>query len=342
MPYPNEHACRRLEPEQFVRFFRKHAKDEEPVEGHEPTGKAYDLIVGHREDGTSDVQAFRYSKDSWAEAEARRHCKAHGGKDFEPASEGESDSVQAWDAPLPSRESERRAFGLREMRVAQDDGGPPRIVGYAAVFNALSENLGGFRERIAPGAFEKTLREGDIRSVWNHNPDYVLGRTKVDTLRLKEDEHGLAIEIFPPDTQWARDLMVTIGRGDVDQMSFSFSTIRDEWGTRDGQTERTLMEVKLFEVSPVTFPAYPQTSVQVRSALGMDLGEVEAAMGRLEAGTATPSDRALLERLVRQTETCLAATPGLEPHLAEEVDGEQLAQARHAIRRRRLEHELKR
>jgi hypothetical protein len=82
---------------------------------------------------------------------------------------------------------------------------------------------------------------------------------------MSEDDHGLKIEIDPPDAQWARDLMTSIERGDVDQMSFGFRTITDSWQLVDGEDIRTLIEVKLFDVSPVTFPAYPDTEVGLRS-----------------------------------------------------------------------------
>jgi len=160
---------------------------------------------------------------------------------------------------------ERRAFSLEQLEVRKQDD-TPTITGYAAMFNQLSEPLGGFREVIRPGAFRNSLKYADVRALWNHDPNYVLGRTKSGTLKLAEDEHGLAIEIIPPDTTWARDLLESIRRGDVDQMSFGFRTIKDSWVTTNGETLRELLEVELFDVSPVTFPAYPQTSVQVRTA----------------------------------------------------------------------------
>src|SRR5690606_32247160 len=163
---------------------------------------------------------------------------------------------------------ERRSLPLETLEVRAEDG-KRKIVGYAAVFEQLSEPLyGGFREKIARGAFKKTLREADVRALWNHDPNYVLGRTKSGTLKLHEDDRGLAIEIDPPDTQWARDLMTSIERGDIDQMSFGFRVVKDDWERKpDGTIIRTLKEVQLFDVSPVTFPAYPQTSVQVRDML---------------------------------------------------------------------------
>lgn len=154
---------------------------------------------------------------------------------------------------------------------ADKQGDSQRLVGYAAVFNQWSDNLGVFyevREKIAPGAFAETLEADDQRALWNHNPDYVLARKSAKTLELREDNTGLWIEVTPPATSWARDLMVSIDRGDVNQMSFQFEVLQDTF-TYDRERDiiyRTLEKVKLFEVSPVTFPAYPQTSVNVRAA----------------------------------------------------------------------------
>lgn len=168
-------------------------------------------------------------------------------------------------------EIERRTINLTEFRLDKADKAPV-IRGYAAMFEKFSDDLGGFKEKIAAGAFAKAVKD-DVRALWNHDPNYVLGRTKAKTLRLKEDQEGLAIEINPPDTQWARDLLVSIDRGDVSQMSFGFRVVKDEWNKQNTKMpERTLLEVRLFDVSPVTFPAYPQTSVSVRDYL-KSLGE---------------------------------------------------------------------
>ncbi len=157
---------------------------------------------------------------------------------------------------------EYRTFPF-EVRADGDDEG--RIKGHAAVFNKLSVDLGGFREQIAPGAFKKTLREADVVALFNHDTNYVLGRKRSKTLGLEEDDEGLAVDIKVPDTTWANDLTVSMKRGDIDQMSFAFQTVKDRWEQNaDGQLIRTLLEVKLFDVSVVTFPAYPQTSAQAR------------------------------------------------------------------------------
>lgn len=172
-------------------------------------------------------------------------------------------------------EIERRSFPVREMRAS--DGDTPQISGYAAVFNELSENLGGFYERIERGAFAKTIDSSDVRALWNHDSNYPLGRTRAGTLALSEDETGLAFKIDPPDTSYARDLIVSMRRGDIDQMSFGFLTVRDRWEQIGGQVIRTLLEVELFDVSPVTYPAYPTTSAAVRSKFESFTAESQAA-----------------------------------------------------------------
>jgi HK97 family phage prohead protease len=166
-------------------------------------------------------------------------------------------------------EREIRSLPIQtEWRVMRDEGEPTKIVGHAAVFDKLSDSIMGFREKIAPGAFARSIKKkADVRALWNHDPNYVLGRTKSKTLKLKEDDVGLAIEIMPPDTQWANDLVTTIERGDVDQMSFGFVVVKESWeeNVKKGESTRTLEEVDLYDVSPVTFPAYPQTDVAVRA-----------------------------------------------------------------------------
>lgn len=162
------------------------------------------------------------------------------------------------------KKQDRRYIPNAELRVEQRDGESPKIVGYAAVFNSKSENLGGFREIIKPGAFKGSL-QNDVRALIDHESGKVLGRSKAGTLRMIEDEKGLKVEIDPPDTTIARDLMESMRRGDIDQMSFGFFVKTDNWRKDNGETIRELEEVDLFDVSVVTFPAYPATSVHVRS-----------------------------------------------------------------------------
>ena len=166
---------------------------------------------------------------------------------------------------------ERRFFNATDIHVerradesAEGEDSTPKIVGYAAVFNDQVEFEGWrFREQIAEGAFAKSITEDDVRALWNHDSNFPLGRNKAGTLRLEEDSHGLKIEIDPPDTQVARDLAVSIERGDVTQMSFGFYVQREEWEKDGDWDNRTILEASLFDVSPVTFPAYPSTEVSV-------------------------------------------------------------------------------
>jgi HK97 family phage prohead protease len=175
----------------------------------------------------------------------------------------------------------------------------PVIKGYAAVFDKLMP-IYDFKEKIRKGAFARTINNADIRALVNHDPNYVLGRRKSETLSLAEDEKGLAVEIKPPDVQWARDLMVSMRRGDISQMSFGFESIKDEW--TDDRKERTLVEVKLFDVSVVTFPAYPQTSAKVRSILknhGIIFESLAGALVRAERGNLLAEDEEVLQSSIK-------------------------------------------
>ncbi len=161
---------------------------------------------------------------------------------------------------------EQRAFQVDELRIDGNERAPV-ITGHAAVFNQRSLDLGGFFEVIAPGAFANTIKSADVRALFNHDANFILGRTKSGTLSLAEDEKGLSVRISPPDSIWANDLLESIKRGDIDQMSFGFSVsdTGQKWQRSGGEIVRTLLEVELFDVSPVTYPAYPQTDVSARS-----------------------------------------------------------------------------
>jgi len=164
------------------------------------------------------------------------------------------------------KQTERRTFTMRDIETRQEGDGTMRLAGYAAVFNDSSVPLP-FSERIAPGAFRKTLSETpDVRLLINHE-GLPLARTKNGTLTLTEDGTGLHIDAILPDTTEARDLWTLVQRGDVDQMSFAFRVIRQNWN--EDRTERTLTEVSLSDgdVSVVTYPAYPTTMVEAREAI---------------------------------------------------------------------------
>lgn len=162
---------------------------------------------------------------------------------------------------------ERRILTLDKLEARAAAGDQPALImGHAAVFGTPTQIGSYFREQIKPGAFADAIKNDDVRALFNHNPDYVLGRNTAGTLRLSEDDVGLAIEVDPPDTQFARDLMVSIGRRDISQMSFGFRCLEETWSEDEsGAVMRTLNKVQLFDVSPVTYPAYTDTDVAVRS-----------------------------------------------------------------------------
>lgn len=204
---------------------------------------------------------------------------------------------------MSGKDIERR-FLAKEVRL-DTSGGAPKIRGYAAVFNTLSEDLGGFREQIATGAFTDALGSSDVRALINHDPNHVLGRSTSGTLTMREDATGLAVEIVPPDTQSARDLVELMKRGDVSQMSFAFTVGKeDQQWTRDGSGPwlRTIKKVaRLFDVSVVTYPAYPATSAAVRA-----LEEVRAADESAAAQLQAAKDREQREREARRREIEIA------------------------------------
>lgn len=157
---------------------------------------------------------------------------------------------------------------LTELRIRNEESGKRMIEGHAAVFDSWSETLGGmfpFKEIVRQGAFAASIQKDDIRALFNHDPNYVLGRNKAGTLELVEDDVGLRVRILPPDTSWARDLQTSIDRGDISQMSIGFVVEEDEWSTANGIDTRELKRVQLFDVSPVTYPAYTATDVGVRA-----------------------------------------------------------------------------
>jgi HK97 family phage prohead protease len=141
--------------------------------------------------------------------------------------------------------------------------------GYALKWDARSQNLGGFRERVAQGATTDTIVNDDIRALFNHDPNLILGRNRSNTLRLSEDTDGLHYQVPMPDTTYARDLAVAMERGDVTQSSFGFRTSGpegDSWAEDDdGYPLRTLRKISLFDVSPVTYPAYADSTSGVGS-----------------------------------------------------------------------------
>jgi len=160
---------------------------------------------------------------------------------------------------------EKRTYPNSRLRLEKHADGSPVITGHAAVFNTVASG-GWFREQVAPGAFTDSLKIDDVRALWNHDTNIVLGRNKAGTLDLWEDETGLAVQIEPADTGLVRDLLKSIERGDISQMSFGFQVQRATWTEEEDQDDlRTIEQVKLWEVSPVTFPFYKDTDVSIKA-----------------------------------------------------------------------------
>jgi uncharacterized protein len=157
------------------------------------------------------------------------------------------------------------------------------FTGYAAVFNSPSEDLGGFIEYVAPGAFKRSLQSrNEIKLLWNHDSGEPLASVRGGSMQLVEDERGLKVTATLPQTTRGKDIAVLLRTKVIDSMSFGFNVIKDSW-SRDGQT-RTLESVRLFEVSIVSFPAYAATTATVRSAPSINPDELADALLKLESG----------------------------------------------------------
>ena len=244
MPYENEHSC------DFGGTYKKYRRvncDQK----HD--GKCIDVVYGINDPGESKISSLRYKKDVWTKDAAKAHCKSRKGT-FEAAAESKSDD-----------ERELRTVTFTEIETEKRDDGQRMLAGHAAVFDEIGDGIW-FKEKIDKGAFKKTIKSDDIRALFNHDPNLILGRNTADTLQLRNDEKGLAVKIYPPDTQYARDLIVSVERGDITQMSFAFTVEKQDWEEEKGKVPlRILREVKLYDVSPVTFPFYEGTDVAVRS-----------------------------------------------------------------------------
>ncbi|MEY9097009.1 HK97 family phage prohead protease [Paenibacillus sp. RC84] len=162
---------------------------------------------------------------------------------------------------------EQRELILPESKpeIRKVDGEPAKIIGYAVRWDQLSHPIFGmFQEKFSRGAFTKALQNPDVYAAWQHDSREILGRTP-NTLQLFEDDIGLRYEITPP--KWADKHIETIERGDVRGSSFIFRAVVEEWDESDPVMPiRSVKDAELFEVSPVTTPAYPQSSVGIRSA----------------------------------------------------------------------------
>lgn len=159
-----------------------------------------------------------------------------------------------------------RTFDITELKTRGGTGEeePSMISGYASVFNSKASIGDYFQEVITPGAFARSIAENsDVRALFNHNWDNVLGRTKNGTLRLTEDERGLKFEVDLPNTTVARDLAESLKRGDINQCSFGFIPTEESFDYSVEPVLRTISEVELYEISVVSIPAYEDTEVSL-------------------------------------------------------------------------------
>jgi HK97 family phage prohead protease len=186
------------------------------------------------------------------------------------------------DGPQPdSKQPEIRTNSVDFEVRAEGDG--MTFTGYASVFNSPSEDLGGFVEYVAPGAFKRSLQSrNEVKLLWNHDSGEPLASLRGGTMSLVEDERGLKVTAQLPQTSRGRDVAELLRTKVIDSMSFGFNVIKDSW-SRDGQT-RTLESVRLFEVSVVSFPAYEATTAQVRSAQTINPDQLADALLKLESG----------------------------------------------------------
>lgn len=200
----------------------------------------------------------------------------------------------AYKAEISADGHERRTFFGEVRAKGEESEGPTKIVGYAAVFNdpakiLMRDSKGKYvevTEEVAPGAFDGVMGD-DVRALFNHDPNFILGRTNSGTLRLEVDERGLKYEIDVPDTAIGRDLLKSIQRGDISQSSFGFEIEADEWSASEsGEDRRVITRVgRLYDVSPVTYPAYATTEAAARS---LAAASEESAKTMSSTGYQTP------------------------------------------------------
>lgn len=220
---------------------------------------------------------------------------------------------------MRAQRSSRAASGDVERRFVRNpieiraaaDGGSIGFTGHAAVFDSrtwIGPPKWGFWETIHRGAFTKTIAESDVRMLFNHDPNFPLARNTITegpgSLRLSEDEIGLRDDADMIPTTYARDLELSLSSGVVSQQSFSFTPVKEEWRTDEitGEDERHLYELRLYDVSPVTFPAFADTDASLRS-LGLHM--------LMDSVDLDDERRASIIRAVRTGEVPAGFTPAL-------------------------------
>jgi len=322
MPYPNEHSCRLEDPNKYDRFRREKC-------GQKHEDKCIDVIYGIK-DGKSETQALRYKTDIWDEDDAREHCKERGGR-FEPAKDEEENKAMENYESLTG-ERELRMFGLDSLELrAVEENGERRLVGHGAVYDKWSVDLGGFTELFEQGTFGESLKRDDIRSLRDHNGSYILGRSKAGTLTLEEDKKGVRFEVLLPDTSYANDLVVSVERRDITGCSIMFKSEVEQWlvdskevefidalmamwDEKKHKVQRRVSHGQLFDIGPVTFPAYPQTDVKTRgmeAVLGLDYRALGTALVKSQRGL--PLEESENKLLAKAGDMINRSAPGKEP-----------------------------
>jgi hypothetical protein len=259
MPYENEHSARLENPNKFdPDSFRR--KADGIIYGHIKVPSTIDVIWGKLKSANKPEdfpipQVLRFPTKDWTADEAKKWLKDNDIKyiAFEPAEESKTSNA---DIEIRSYKAEIRADGEESK---------PKIKGTAAVFDKLSVDLGGFKEIIHQNSFGDIIYTSDVVALINHDPNLVLGRNqKSKTLFLEEKDTGLDFIIDPPGTSFANDLLVSMARGDMDKCSFAFVVSDEYWEKVDGEAIRHVTKFKeLWDISIVTYPAFPQTSAQL-------------------------------------------------------------------------------
>ena len=218
------------------------------------------IVNGTPDDPAALIRIYRYDSESDAYVERKPVLNvAH-----------RFSTLEKFDAEVrkSSVVKEQREF---RMENAEYEGNTIR--GYAAVYNSDSEWMGGFYEQIEAGAFDSVL-ENDVRAYFNHDENLLLGRVSSGTLRISTDKRGLFYEVDLPNTTYANDLVELMKRGDVNQSSFAFLIEKDRWEQRDGITYRIIEKVsRLLDVSPVSQPAYPDSTSELKRDLETETKE---------------------------------------------------------------------
>jgi HK97 family phage prohead protease len=198
--------------------------------------------------GPTVIQNYMFDKSKWTVAEAEKWVEKH------------------------KRQSGMECRSFDGNLGISIDNKEMKLRGTAIPYNRLSinpiEGLPNIKERILPGAFRSSVgSSSDIMMLWNHELKYVFGRTSKRTLSLREDQSGVHFENVPPDAQWVKDLIPSIKRGDISNMSFKFAdNVEPSWTKEEGGYVRNVRDATLYEISVVTFPVYESTSVFARSA----------------------------------------------------------------------------